>query len=139
MSVKLGFQGVLKYKIGGISAGGSFVTLGNVRDVSPSSSYSEIDVSTRADQGHEATIPGTRSTSLSIEMLVNSDDADYAALRAAHLDRTVVGIQVFDYDGGPGWQADMLIFSLEHSQGLSDVQTVTLNLKCASGATFSQI
>ena len=51
MSVKLGFQGVLKYKIGGISAGGSFVTLGNVRDVSPSSSYSEIDVSTRADQG----------------------------------------------------------------------------------------
>lgn len=139
MSVVLGFRGVLKYKLGGISAGGSFVTMTNVRDVSPSSSYSEIDVSTRADQGHEATIPGIRSTSLSIEMLVDSNDADYVAMRTAHIERTVVGIQVFDYDGGPGWQADMMVFSFEHSQGRADVQTATFSLKCVSGATFSQI
>lgn len=137
MSERLGDDSVVSYKVGGVSGGGSFVEIGKARDVTADLSYGEVDASSKEDAGDEAVIPGRRVISLTFDLLKDDEDESYTALRDAWANKTTLGIQNRDYDGGPGWQTDMKIFGFTDNQPLNDVQTVSVTMKRTKGADFT--
>jgi len=66
-------------------AGGSWVEMTNVRDVTLNMETGEADVTTRAEQGWRVYLATLKEATLEFEMLVDSGDADYTAIRTAFL------------------------------------------------------
>lgn len=136
----VGYEGVLKYKVGGQDAGGSWVELLNCTNPKMSNSADTADSSTRGSEGYKTTEPTLIDLGLTFEMIIDSGDADFAAFRAAFYARTMIGIQYYDEDGGDGVQADFKITSFEQAQDLADVQKVSVEMKpCRSDTAPSLI
>lgn len=131
MAFKLGQVAVLKYKVGGISGGGAWITIGNVRDATLGLESGETDVTTRSNNGWEASAPTLRKASIEFEMVWDESDAAFTAIKDAFMGVTpnLIGFQALSGDPGQGLQADCAIMTFSRGEALTEAQKVSVTAK----------
>jgi len=131
MAIRLGMEAVLNYSVGGQS-GGSWTELANVRDVTLSLEAGEADVTTRANNGWRAIVATLKEASVEFEMVWDTQDSGFAAIKDAYLTNAPIGLQILDGSGsgdGEGLQADFMITSFSRSESLEEAITVSVTAK----------
>ena len=95
MPAKLGLDAKL-YRNTGTYAAPTWDLIGNVRDLTLNLETGEADVSTRSNNGWRATVSTLKDASLEFEMVWDTADSDFGAIRDAFLNNTTVEIAVMD-------------------------------------------
>jgi TP901-1 family phage major tail protein len=135
MPIKLGMEAKLLYKVGGQEGGGAWTELTNVKDVTLSLEAGEADVTTRANSGWRATVATLKEASVEFEMVWDTTDAGFGAVKDAYLNNAPIGLQVLDGATGQGLQADFMITSFSRSEPLEEAITVSVTAKVTYSAT----
>jgi len=126
MAVKLGMKAVLKYGPAGSTA---TTVLGNVRNVTLSLESGEADVTTRANQGWRATAATLKDGSVEFEMVWDTDDAGFAAVRSAWFSSAPIALAILDGPSGQGLDADFVVTSFSRSEPLEEAITASVTAK----------
>jgi len=129
MGIKLGMEARLNYKTGGQSGGGSWNELANTRDVTLNLETGEADVTTRANSGWRATVGTLKEVSVEFEMVWDTADAGFTAIKNAFFNNEMIGLRVLDGDGGQGLQADFSITNFSRNEALEEAITVSVTAK----------
>ena len=129
MSIKLGMDAKLYYKVGGQSGGGSWIELDNAKDVTLSLEAGEADVTTRANAGWRATVGTLKEASVEFEMVWDTADAGFTAIKNAFFNKEPIGLQVLDGEGGQGLQADFSVTNFSRNEPLEEGITVSVTVK----------
>ncbi len=143
MSFRLGMDAKLYYQVDGVAGSGGWVELGNAKDVTLNLEAGEADVSTRANAGWRATAQTLKEASVEWEMVWNTGDAGFTAIKDAYLQNKVIGLKVLD---GPdpkpvggvaaqGLKADFMITKFSRNEPLEEAITVAVTAKIAYSAT----
>jgi hypothetical protein len=135
MAIRLGMEATLNYKTGGQGGGGSWNELSNTKDVTLSLEAGEADVTTRANNGWRAIVATLKEASVEFEMVWDTGDAGFGAIKDAYLGNSVIGLQILDGDSGEGLQADFMITSFSRSEALEEAITVSVTAKVTYSAT----
>jgi len=135
MGVVLGLDAKLKYKAGGQAVGGDYTELTTARDVTLNLEKGEADVSSRGGGGWRATAAALKDASLEFDLIWDSGDAGFAAVKDAWFNGTLIAFQVLDADSGEGLQADFEIISVSRSEPLEEGLSVSVTAKVAYSAT----
>ncbi len=128
MAIKLGMDAKLFYAAGGQS-GGTFTELTNVRDVTLSLESGEADVTTRANSGWRATVATLKEASVEFEMVWDTEDTGFTAIKNAFFNNEMIGLQVLDGASGQGLQADFSITNFSRNESLEEAITVSVTAK----------
>ena len=133
MSMKLGMEAKLYYKIGGVGGTGQWVELTNVRDVTLNLETGEADVTTRGNAGWRATVGTLKEGSLELEMVWDTGDAGFTAIKTAYFTNAAIGFAVMDggilVAGSQGLQADFSITNFSRKEALEEALTVSVTAK----------
>ena len=135
MSLKLGMEAKLYFKSGGQAGGGAWTELTNTRDVTLNLETGEADVTTRANAGWRATVATLKDASVEFEMVWDTADAGFTAIKDAYLTNAPIGLQVLDGPGGQGLQADFMITNFSRSEALEEAISVSVTAKVTYSAT----
>lgn len=135
MSTVLGYEAKLNYKSGGIAAGGSWTAITNAKDVTVNGEKGEADVTTRANNGYRARKGALKDLTIDFEMVWDTSDAAFNAMRDSFYNGTLIGIQALDVLNGQGPQMDMEVFGFNKKEPLEEAQSVSITLKVARSAT----
>lgn len=127
--IRLGMEAVLNFKTGGQGGAGSWDELANVRDVTLSLETGEADMTTRANSGWRATVATLKDASVEFEMVWDSTDSGFTAIKNAYINNGVIGLQVLDGPDGEGLQADFMITAFSRSESLEEAITVSVTAK----------
>ncbi|MFO0490811.1 MAG: phage tail tube protein, partial [bacterium] len=92
MAIKLGREAALKYKTGGQAGAGAWTALGNTRDVTLNLEAGEADVTTRANSGWRATVATLKEASVEFEMVWDTGDAGFTAIKNAFFNNDPIGL-----------------------------------------------
>lgn len=134
MPIKLGMEAKIYYKAGG-QGGGAWTELTNVRDVTLSLETGEADVTTRANSGWRATVATLKDASVEFEMVWDTADAGFTAIKNAYLTNAPIGFQVRDGANGQGLQADFMITQFSRSEPLEEAISVSVTAKVTYSTT----
>lgn len=133
MAIRLGMQAKLYFKVGGVSAVGSWTELGNVKDLTLNLETGEADVTTRANGGWRATVGTLKEGSIEFEMVWDTSDAGFTAIKDAFFSNAAIGLAVMDQGinttGSQGLQADCSITSFSRNEALEEAITVSVTAK----------
>ena len=135
MAIKLGMEAKLLFKVGGQAAAGTWTALGNTRDVTLNLEAGEADVTTRANAGWRATVATLKEASVEFEMVWDTADAGFTAIKNAFFGNDAIGFQVLDETGGQGLQADFSITNFSRSEALEEAISVSVTAKVTYSAT----
>jgi len=135
MAKRMGFEAVLNYKVGGQGAGGSWIEDANVRDLTLSMEKGEADFTTRGNAGWKALVGALKSGSVEWEMVWDTADAGFVAIRNAWFGDAMIGLQILDAPGGQGLQADFEVFTFSRAEPLEAGQMVSVGVKVTYSAT----
>lgn len=135
MAIKLGMDAVLNFKSGGVGGAGSWVELANVKDVTLSLETGEADITTRANAGWRATVGTLKEASVEYEMVWDTADAGFTAIKDAFFNNAVIGLQVLDGPAGEGLEADFSITNFSRSEQLEEALTVSITAKVTYDGT----
>lgn len=135
MAIKLGMEAKLLFKVGGQGGGGAWTALGNTRDVTLNLEAGEADVTTRANNGWRATVATLKEASVEFEMVWDTADAGFAAIKNAFFGNDPIGLQVLDATAGQGLQADFSITNFSRNEALEEAITVSVTAKVTYSAT----
>ncbi|MGH9174993.1 MAG: phage tail tube protein [Vicinamibacterales bacterium] len=132
MGVKLGLDAKL-YRNSGSYASPTWAEVKNVKDVTLNLEAGEADVSTRGNGGWRANIATLKDASLEFEMVWDSADDDFTAVRTAFLANGAVEFAVLDGDiltaGSQGLRATMSITNFSRSEALEEAIGVSVTAK----------
>jgi len=107
-----------------------------VRDVDQPDSRTELEITTRANNGFKAYGVGLRDMSFSFEMMDDDDDTDFTAIETAYDGGTEIGLARMDKaiatTGSTGIAGNFVVTSMARSEALDDVQKVTFTFKPSS-------
>lgn len=135
MADKLGMEGKLYYKVGGVGGGGAWVELTNVRDMTCTRTRGESDVTTRANNGYRATRGTLKEVTLEWGMIWDSEDAGFGAIETAYESGAPIGLRYLDAADGKGFEADFAITTFTVEQPLEEAQTVSVTAKVTRSDT----
>lgn len=135
MAIKLGMDAVLNFKSGGVGGAGSWVELANVKDVTLSLETGEADITTRANAGWRATVGTLKEASVEFEMVWDTADTGFTAIKDAFFNNAVIGLQVLDGPAGEGLEADFSITNFSRSEQLEEALTVSVTAKVTYDGT----
>ncbi|MEW6249196.1 MAG: phage tail tube protein [Planctomycetota bacterium] len=141
MAVKLGLDAKLYFKVGGVAGGGSWTELTNVRDLSINMEKGEADVTTRAAQGWRATKGTLKEGTVEFEMVWDTADAGFTAIKDAYFNNALIGLRVLDGAAGTpaqGLEADFDITNFSRQEPLEEAITVSVTAKITYSATAPQ-
>ena len=133
MAIKLGMDAVLNYSVGGV--GGPWLELSNVKDVTLSLETGEADITTRANAGWRATVGTLKAASVEFEMVWDTADAGFTAIKDAFFNNAVLGLQVLDGAAGSGLEADFSITNFSRNEPLEEALTVSVTAKVTYDGT----
>lgn len=139
MAQRIGYEGVLAYKVGGQSGGGAYVTLSSAADVSANLQDGEAASSTRATAPWETVEPAMRKAEIEVTIPLDETDVHYVAFWAAYIARTMLGIQFRNKTNGGGFQMDMKLHNWRLGQALGDTQTIQVTLKACRSSVAPTI
>lgn len=133
MAIRLGMEAKLYYKIGGVGGAGSWEELTNVKDVTLNLEAGEADVTTRGNAGWRATVATLREGSIEFEMVWDTADAGFSAIKDAYFTNAKIGFAVMDGDigtaGSQGLQADFSITNFSRKEALEEAIMVSVTAK----------
>lgn len=139
MALKLGMAAKLYFKAGGVAAAGAWTELANVKDVTLSLETGEADVTTRANAGWKATVATLKDGSVEFEMVWDSADAGFTAIKNAFFGNLAIGLAVMDgalaTAGTQGLQADFSITQFSREEPLEEAIRVKVQAKVTYSAT----
>ena len=137
MGIKLGLNAKL-YRNTAASGSPTWNEVTNVRDVTLNLETGEADVSTRSSSWR-ASVGTLKSASLEFEMVWDTADDDFAAIRDASLNNTSVEFAVLDggstTPGTQGLRATMAIINFTRSEPLEEAIKVSVTAKPTYAAT----
>ena len=132
MSVKLGLDAKL-FRNTGTYGTPTWNEITNVRDVTLNLEAGEADVTTRGNNGWRATVATLKDGSIEFEMVWDSADDDFTAIRDAFLNKTAVELAVLDGDvlttGSQGLRASFMVTSFSRNEPLEEAITVSVTMK----------
>ena len=126
MSIKLGMEAKLYYGAAGATATSE---LTNVKDVTLNLESGEADVTTRANAGWRATVGTLKTGSVEFEMIWDSDDLGFTAIKDAYFNNEPIALAILDEAGGEGLDADFSITSFSRKEALEEAITVSVTAK----------
>jgi hypothetical protein len=126
MSIKLGMEAKLYYGAAGATAA---TELTNVKDVTLNLESGEADVTTRGNSGWRATVGTLKTGSVEFEMIWDSDDAGFAAIKDAYFNNEPIALAILDGAGGEGLDADFSITNFSRKEALEEAITVSVTAK----------
>ena len=130
--IKLGMEAKL-YRNTGTYAAPTWVEMLNVKDLTLNLEASEADVTTRGNAGWRATIAALKDGSIEFEMVWDTSDADFTAIKDAFFGNTSVEFAVMDGDitttGSQGLRAEMSITNFSRSEPLEEAIGVSVTAK----------
>ena len=133
MSVKLGLDAKLYYAVAGIGGTPTWVLLGNVKNVTLNLQKGEADVTTRANNGWKATAATLKEGSIEFEMVWDTADDDFTAIRTAFLTNATLEFAVLDgpvaTSGSQGLRASMAITNFSRAEPLEEAIKVSVTAK----------
>lgn len=139
MALKLGMAAKLFYKTGGVAAAGPWTELGNVKDVTLALETGEADVTTRANAGWKATVATLKEGSVEFEMVWDSTDAGFTAIKNAFFGNLAIGLAIMDGGiatvGSQGLQADFSITQFSREEPLEEAIVVKVQAKVTYSTT----
>jgi hypothetical protein len=112
-------------------AAGSTATseLTNVKDVTLNLETGEADVTTRGNQGWRATVGTLKEGSVEFEMVWDSDDTGFTAIKNAYFNNTPIALAILDHENGEGLDADFSITNFSRNEPLEEAITVSVTAK----------
>ena len=132
MSVRLGLDAKL-YRNTGSGGTPTWEEMTNVRDLTLNIEASEADVTTRGNAGWRATLAALKDGSIEFEMVWDTQDAGFTAIRQAFFGNTGIEFAVMDGDitvvGSQGLRALMAITNFSRSEPLEEAITVSVTAK----------
>ena len=132
MSVKLGLDARL-YRNTSVYASPTWNEVKNVKDLTLSLEAGEADVTTRGNGGWRATIATLKDGSLEFEMVWDTADDDFTAIRTAFLTNGSVEFAVLDgavnTASSQGLRAAMAITNFSRSEPLEEAIKVSVTAK----------
>lgn len=133
MAVKLGMDAKLYFCAAGIGSTPTWTLLGNVKNVTLSLTKGEADVTTRANNGWKATAGTLKEGSIEFEMVWDTEDAGFTAIKDAYFNGTILGLAVMDgavaTAGSQGLWADCMITDFSRDEPLEDALSVKVTAK----------
>jgi predicted secreted protein len=128
MALRLGLDAKLYRK-----DGATWDVVANVRDVTLNLETGEADVTTRGNDGWRATVGTLKDASIEFEMVWDTEDADFTAVKDAFFDGTPIELAVMDgdiaADGSQGLRAICRIINFTRSEALEEAITVSVTAK----------
>lgn len=141
MAIRLGMEAKI-YRNTGTYASPTWVELANVRDVTVSLESGEADVTTRANNGWRATAATLKDASIEFEMVWDTDDAGFTAIKDAFFGNDTIELAVMDGNigtaGSQGLRAECSITSFSRSEPLEEAITVSVTAKPTYSANAPQ-
>jgi predicted secreted protein len=101
----------------------------NVKDVTLNLEKGEADVTTRGNQGWRATIGTLKDGSIEFEMIWDSDDTGFTAIKNAYFGNTPIALLVLDAENGEGLDADFSVTNFSRNEPLEEAITVSVTVK----------
>ncbi len=142
MAIRLGMDAKLYYKVGGVGGSGSWEELVNVKDVTLNLETGEADVTTRGNAGWRATAATLKEGSIEFEMVWDTGDAGFTAIKNAYFNNAKIGFAIMDGDiaasGSQGLQADFSITNFSRKEALEEALTVSVTAKPTYSTTAPQ-
>ena len=133
MSVKFGLDAKLYYCAAGIGGAPTWTELSNVKNVTLNLQKGEADVTTRANNGWKATAGTLKEGSIEFEMVWDTTDAGFTAIKNAYFNNTIIGLAVMDggvaVNGSQGLWADCMITDFSRDEPLEDAIKVKVTAK----------
>ena len=131
----LGLNAKLYYMVGGQDGGGSWVELSNARNVKLAVTTATADVTTRASPGWTQHVTTLKDATISFEMVCDTDDAGFTAIKNAWLNSEPIGIKCLAKENGEGLQADCTVTDFTRSEGLSEAIIIEVTIKVTRSDT----
>ena len=132
MSIKLGLDAKL-FRNSASYATPTWNEITNVRDVTLNLEAGEADVTTRGNNGWRATVATLKDGSIEFEMVWDSADDDFIAVRDAFLNKAALEMAVMDgamtTPGSQGLRASFMITSFSRNEPLEEAITVSVTAK----------
>ncbi len=139
MAIRLGMQAKLYFKVGGVAAAGPWVELANTKDVTLNLQTGEADVTTRGNAGWRATIATLKEGSIEFEMIWDTTDPGFVAIKNAFFGSTLIGLAAMDGPiataGTQGLEADCTITNFSRKEPLEEAIAVSVTAKPTYSAT----
>jgi hypothetical protein len=123
---KLGLEGKLYYGDAGAMASNE---LKNAKDVTLNLESSEADITTRGNNGWRATVSALKDASVEFELVWDTGDAGFTAIKNAYLNGTAIALAILDGVDGEGLDADFSITSFSRGEPLEEAMTVSVTAK----------
>ena len=137
MALKLGLDGKL-YRHTGVYATPAWDLIGNVKDVTLNLETGEADVSTRGNNGWRATVGTLKDASIEFDMIWDTGDSDFTAIKDAFFNGTTVDLAVMDglitgtgSSGSQGLRAVCRITTFSRNEALEEAIHVSVTTKPA--------
>jgi len=132
MSTRLGMDAKL-YRNTGDYATPVWVEVSNVKDVTLNLEKGEADVTTRANGGWRATVGTLKDASIEFQMVWDTVDAGFDAIRQAFFNNTPLEFAVMDGDitdpDSEGLRATFDIFNFTRNEALEEAILVDVSIK----------
>jgi hypothetical protein len=100
MTIRFGVEGKLYYCAAGIGGTPAWVLYKGVKNVTNPNSLKEVDVTTRANAGYEATDGRIKQTHVEFEAPLDPADPNYIAFETAYINNSIIGVA--DMTGASG-------------------------------------
>jgi predicted secreted protein len=103
----------------------------NTKDVTLNLEAGEADVTTRNNNGWRATLAALKDGSVDFQMVWDTDDADFTAIRQAWFNDASIEFAILDGAAatGQGLRATMRVLNFSISQPLEEAVTVDVTIK----------
>jgi len=126
MAIKLGMDAKVYYGAAGSTASTELI---NVKDVTLNLETGEADVTTRGNQGWRATVATLKNGTVEFEMVWDTGDAGFAAIKNAYFNNAPIALAILDGDDGEGLDADFSITNFSRNEPLEEAITVSVTAK----------
>jgi len=131
MSFQLGMRGKL-YRNTGTYGVPVWEEIDNVKDLTLNLEKAEADVTTRANDGWRAKLGALKDASIDYEMVWDTEDPNFEAVKDAWFDDTLIDMAVMDGDiatsGSQGLRAEMAVLTFTREEPLEEAMKASVNL-----------
>ncbi len=125
MAYKLGLDAKLFHGEAGNTATNEMT---NVKDVTLNLESGDADITTRAAKGWRISAATLKEASLEFEMVWDTSDEGFKAVKNAFFNNTAIALFASDGDGN-GLDADFVVSSFSRSEPLEEALTVSVTCK----------
>lgn len=132
MALVLGMNAKL-YRNAGTYASPTWTLIGNVKNLTLNLESAEADVTTRSNAGWRATVPTLKDASIEFEMVWDTADTNFEAIKDAFLTNATVEMLVLDglvaTVGSQGLRATCNVVSFTRNEQLEEALMVNVTMK----------